>query len=113
MEGLPNKMLFLLQLLNKELEVLELGKKIQTQAQHEMEKVQREILRREQIKAIQRELGEVDEQQIEINEFRETLAKSGMNDEARKEAEREIERLAKLPTQAAEHLASSAPISIG
>ncbi len=103
MEGLPNKMLFLLQLLNKELEVLELGKKIQTQAQHEMEKVQREYFLREQIKAIQRELGENDEQQIEINEFREKIAKSGMNDEARKEAEREIERLAKLPTQAAEY----------
>ena len=102
MEGLPNKMLFLLQLLNKELEVLELGKKIQTQAQHEMEKVQREYFLREQIKAIQRELGENDEQQIEINEFREKIAKSGMNDEARREAEREVERLAKLPTQAAE-----------
>ena len=103
LEGLPNKMLFLLQLLNKELEVLELGKKIQTQAQSEMEKVQREYFLREQIKAIQRELGENDEQQIEINDFREKIAKSGMNDEAHKEAERELERLAKLPTQAAEY----------
>jgi len=103
LEGLPNKMLFLLQLLNKELEVLELGKKIQTQAQSEMEKVQREYFLREQIKAIQRELGENDEQQIEINDFRDKIAKSGMNDEARKEAERELERLAKLPTQAAEY----------
>ena len=103
MEGLPNKMLYLLQLLNKELEVLELGKKIQTQAQSEMEKVQREYFLREQIKAIQRELGESDEQQIEITSFREKIAKSGMNEEAQKEAERELDRLAKLPTQAAEY----------
>jgi ATP-dependent Lon protease len=103
MEGLPDKMLFLLQLLNKELEVLQLGKKIQVEAQSEMEKVQREYFLREQIKAIQRELGEADEQQIEINTFREKIAASGMNDEARKEAERELERMAKLPTQAAEY----------
>ena len=103
MEGLPNKMLFLLQLMNKELEVLQLGKKIQTEAQSEMEKMQREYFLREQIKAIQRELGEADEQTIEINDFRDKIAASGMNDEARQEAERELERLAKLPPQAAEY----------
>ncbi len=103
MEGLPNKMLFLLQLMNKELEVLQLGKKIQTEAQSEMEKMQREYFLREQIKAIQRELGEADEQQIELNEFRQKIKASGMNEEARKEAERELDRLAKLPTQAAEY----------
>lgn len=103
MDGLPNKMLFLLQLLNKELEVLQLGKKIQTEAQSEMEKVQREYFLREQIKAIQRELGEADEQQIEINTFREKIAASGMNEEARKEAERELDRMSKMPTQAAEY----------
>ena len=103
MEGLPNKMLYLLQLLNKELEVLELGKKIQTQAQSEMEKVQREYFLREQIKAIQHELGEADEQLIEINELREKINASGMNEEARQEAERELARLSKLPTQAAEY----------
>ncbi|MCL5999581.1 MAG: endopeptidase La, partial [Chloroflexi bacterium] len=103
MDGLPNKMLFLLQLLNKELEVLELGKKIQSQAQSEMEKVQREYFLREQIKAIQHELGEADEQLIEINELRKKIEASGMNEEARQEAERELARLAKLPTQAAEY----------
>jgi ATP-dependent Lon protease len=103
MEGLPNKMLFLLQLLNKELEVLQLGKKIQVEAQSEMEKVQREYFLREQIKAIQRELGEADEQQIEIANFRDKIAASGMNDEALKEAERELERMSKMPTQAAEY----------
>ncbi|HEY3291230.1 MAG TPA: endopeptidase La [Anaerolineae bacterium] len=103
MEGLPDKMLYLLQLLNKELEVLELGKKIQNQAQSEMEKVQREYFLREQIKAIQHELGEVDEQQIEINDLRAKINASGMNEEAHQEAERELGRLAKLPTQAAEY----------
>jgi ATP-dependent Lon protease len=89
--------------MNKELEVLQLGKKIQTEAQSEMEKMQREYFLREQIKAIQRELGEADEQQIEINELRQKIQASGMNEEARKEAEREVERLSKLPTQAAEY----------
>ncbi len=103
MEGLPNKMLYLLQLMNKELEVLQLGKKIQTEAQSEMEKMQREYFLREQMKAIQRELGEADEQQIEINELRQKIQASGMNEEARKEAEREVDRLSKLPTQAAEY----------
>jgi ATP-dependent Lon protease len=103
MDGVPNKMLFLLQLLNKELEVLQLGQKIQTQARSEMEKMQRDYYLREQMKAIQKELGEADEQQIELNTFREKIAASGMNDEARKEAEREVDRLSKLPTQAAEY----------
>ena len=103
MEGLPDKMLYLLQLLNKELEVLELGKKIQTEATSEMEKLQRDFYLREQIKAIQRELGETDEQQIEVAEFRKKIGEAGMNPEARREAEREVERMAKLPTQAAEY----------
>jgi ATP-dependent Lon protease len=103
MEGIGNKMLFLLQLLNKELEVLQLGQKIQSQARTEMEKMQRDYYLREQMKAIQKELGEADEQQIELNTFREKIASSGMNDEARKEAEREVDRLARLPTQAAEY----------
>ena len=103
MDGLPNKMLFMLQLLNKELEVLQLGQKIQTQARSEMEKMQREYYLREQIKAIQKELGEADEQQIEINTFREKIAASGMNEEAQRETERELDRLSKLPTQAAEY----------
>ncbi|HQV70024.1 MAG TPA: endopeptidase La [Thermoflexales bacterium] len=103
MNGLPDKMLFLLQLVNKELEVLELGKKIQTEATSEMEKVQREYFLREQIRAIQRELGEADEQQMDAQEFRARIEASGMNDEARKEAMRELDRLAKLPTQAAEY----------
>ncbi|MDX2159968.1 MAG: endopeptidase La [bacterium] len=93
----------LMHLLNKELEVLELGRKIQTEAQSEMEKMQREYFLREQLKAIQRELGEGDEQTVEIEEFRRKIDESGMTDEARKEATRELDRLAKLPTAAAEY----------
>jgi ATP-dependent Lon protease len=93
----------LMALLSKELEVLELGRKIQTEAQTEMEKVQREYFLREQLKAIQRELGEVDEQAVEVEEFRKKIAEAGMPDEARKEAERELDRLSKLPTAAAEY----------
>ncbi|MFN8596953.1 MAG: endopeptidase La [Anaerolineae bacterium] len=90
-------------LLGKELEVLELGRKIQTEAHSEMEKVQREYFLREQLKAIQRELGERDEQQIEVEELRKKLDEAGMPEEALKEGRRELDRLSKLPTAAAEY----------
>ena len=90
-------------LLTHELEVLELGKKIQGEAQSEMTKVQREYFLREQLKAIQKELGEADEQQIEVEEFRKKIDESGMPEEALKEAKRELDRLSKLPTAAAEY----------
>jgi ATP-dependent Lon protease len=90
-------------LLSKELEVLELGRKIQTEAHSEMEKVQREYFLREQLKAIQKELGEHDEQQIEVDELRTKIEDAGMPEEAHKEARRELDRLAKLPTAAAEY----------
>ena len=89
--------------LNKELEILEIGSKIQSQVQTEMTKSQREYFLREQLKAIQKELGEVDERTMEINEFREKIEQSGMPDEAVKEAERELDRLAKMPVAAAEY----------
>ncbi len=93
----------LMTILSKELEVLELGHKIQTEAQSEMERVQREYYLREQLKAIQRELGEADEQQVEIEEFRTKIDEAGMTEEAEKEARRELDRMAKLPTAAAEY----------
>ncbi len=103
LESAEAKLRRLMSILSKELEVLELGRKIQTEAQSEMEKVQREYFLREQLKAIQRELGEADEQAVEVEEFRKKIAESGMPDEARKEAERELDRLSKLPTAAAEY----------
>nr|MBC7243997.1 endopeptidase La [Chloroflexota bacterium] len=89
--------------LNKELEVLELGKKIQDQAQSEMQKMQREYYLREQLKAIKKELGEEDEQQAEINELAAKIEKAGMPPEAEKEARRELDRLSKMPPAAAEY----------
>ncbi len=103
MDSTEAKLRRLMTLLSKELEVLELGRKIQTEAQTEMEKVQREYYLREQLKAIQRELGEADEQAVEVEEFRLKIAEAGMPEEAKKEAERELDRLSKLPTAAAEY----------
>ncbi len=103
LDSVEAKLRRLMTILSKELEVLELGRKIQTEAQSEMEKVQREYYLREQLKAIQRELGEGDEQAVEVEEFRKKIAEAGMNDEAEKEALRELDRLSKLPTAAAEY----------
>ncbi|MBL8057623.1 MAG: endopeptidase La [Anaerolineales bacterium] len=103
MDSVTAKLRRLLGLLTKELEVLELGKKIQSEAQSSMEKVQREYFLREQLKAIQRELGEKDEQAVEIEEFRQKIEAAGLPDEARTEANRELDRLSKLPTAAAEY----------
>jgi ATP-dependent Lon protease len=98
-----DKLRLLMNILKKELDVLELGRKIQTEAQTEIEKVQREYFLREQMKAIRRELGEDDEQAVEIEEFQQKIEAANMPDEARKEAERELDRLSKLPTAAAEY----------
>ena len=89
--------------LAKETEVLELGSKIQSQVQSEMSKTQREYYLREQMKAIQKELGEGDERSQEIGELRQKIEAAGMSEEARKEALRELDRLAKMPPAAAEY----------
>jgi ATP-dependent Lon protease len=102
-DSLMEKLRTLMRILQKELEVLELGHKIQNEAQSEMEKVQREYFLREQLKAIQRELGESDEQMMEIEEFRQKIEAANMPEEALKEARRELDRLSRLPTAAAEY----------
>ncbi len=89
--------------LTHELEIFELGKKIQTSAQEEMGKVQREYLLREQLKAIQRELGEESEEQATANELRRKIDEAKMPEEALKEANRELSRLEKLPTVSPEY----------
>jgi ATP-dependent Lon protease len=89
--------------LAKEAEVVELGSKIQSQVQSEMSKSQREYYLREQMKAIQKELGEGDERAQEIEELRRKIEGAGIPEEARKEALRELERLAKMPPAAAEY----------
>ncbi|HEY6358154.1 MAG TPA: endopeptidase La, partial [Vicinamibacterales bacterium] len=90
-------------LLTKELEVLELGSKIQADVQSEVGKGQREFLLREQMKAIQKELGEGDDQAKEIEELREKIEAAGMPVEVKKEAVRELDRLSKMPAAAAEY----------
>jgi len=93
-------------ILIKELEVLELGSKIQSQVQSEVGRNQREYFLREQMKAIQKELGEDDEQQKEIEELREKIEAAGMPEAVQKEAVRELERLSRMPAAAAEYTVS-------
>jgi ATP-dependent Lon protease len=91
-------------ILSRELEVFELGSKIQSQVQSEMEKGQREYFLRQQLKAIQQELGEDDPEQAEVAELRERLdALTGLPEDVRKSADRELTRLEKLPSAAAEY----------
>jgi ATP-dependent Lon protease len=90
-------------LLNKELSVMELGSKIQSQVREGIDKTQREYFLREQLKAIQKELGEKDERTVEIEELRQRLIQAKLPPEAMKEAERELDRLAKMPPAAAEY----------
>ena len=91
------------EILTRELEVVQLGSKIQSQVESEIDKGQREYFLRQQMKAIQDELGEADEQQAEINELRERIEQAGLPEEAKKAADRELSRLEKLPPVAAEY----------
>jgi ATP-dependent Lon protease len=93
-------------ILIKELEVLELGSKIQSQVQSEVGKNQREYFLREQMKAIQKELGEGDDQTKEIEELQEKIEAAGMPEPVKKEALRELDRLSKMPVAAAEYTVS-------
>jgi ATP-dependent Lon protease len=88
--------------MSHELEVLELGRKIQSQAEEQMGKAQREYFLREQLKAIQRELGELDTELGEMGELRERIEKAGLPVEARREADRELARLERIPSASPE-----------
>jgi len=102
-DSVAEKLKKLIGLLVRELEVLQIGQKIQNEARGEIEKVQREYFLREQMKAIQKELGERDEQAVEADEFRKKIEEAKMPEEAAKQAKREVERLARLPAAAAEY----------
>jgi len=91
------------EILARELDIVEVGSRIQHQVQSEMERSQREWVLRQQLKAIQEELGEQDPQQAEVDELREQLAKIELPEEVRRQADRELSRLEKLPQAAAEH----------
>jgi ATP-dependent Lon protease len=103
MDSVAEKLHRLVGILAREGEVLELGQKIQNEARSEIEKMQREYFLREQLKAIQRELGESDEQAADIEDFRKKIESAGMPEEAGKQARRELDRLSRLPTAAAEY----------
>ncbi len=103
LETVAEKLQKLIGILAHEAEVLEIGQKIQNEARSEIEKVQREYFLREQLKAIQRELGEGDEQSAEVDEFREKIDQAKMPEEADKQARRELDRMSRLPTAAAEY----------
>jgi ATP-dependent Lon protease len=92
--------------LSKELEVLELRSKIHEQVQEQVGQNQREYLLREQMKAIQKELGESDDSMQEIDELRKKVEEAGMTAEAKKECDREIKRLAKMTPASAEYMVS-------
>jgi ATP-dependent Lon protease len=97
------KLKTLVTILLRESEVLELGQKIQNEAREEIDKVQREYFLREQLKAIQKELGEGDEQSADIEDFKSKISSSQMPEEPEKLAKRELDRLSRLPTAAAEY----------
>jgi ATP-dependent Lon protease len=103
LDSTSEKLHKLVAILAREVEVLEIGQKIQNEARSEIEKVQRDYFLREQMKAIQKELGENDEQTVEINELREKIDAAKMPEEADKQSRRELDRLAKLPPSAAEY----------
>jgi ATP-dependent Lon protease len=102
-DNVKDKLRILISHLKHEKEVLTLGQKIQTEAREEMDKAQREYYLRQQLKAIQRELGEADETQSVVEDYRQKIEAAKLPDEARQEALREFERLEGMPPQAAEY----------
>ncbi len=103
MDSLLDKLHKVVSILTRETEVLELGQKIQNEAREEIEKGQKDYFLREQLKAIHRELGEKDDQTVEVEEFRKKISEAGLSPEAEKVALRELDRLATLPLQSAEY----------
>ena len=101
--SIEEKLQTLTNFLTRELEVLEIGQKIQDDARTEIEKVQRDYFLREQMKAIQRELGEADDGIAEVQELREKIKEAKLPEEADVQANRELKRLNKLPSSSAEY----------
>jgi ATP-dependent Lon protease len=91
------------EILARELDVISIGSRIQSQVQSELDQSQREYFLRQQLKAIQAELGEVDEMEAEANELREQLDAIDLPEEVRRQVDRELARLARLPAASAEH----------
>lgn len=102
-DSLKRKLRELVAIFSREKEVLSLGKKIQSEARVEMSKTQREYYLRQQLKAIRKELGESDQRESEADEYRQRLESADMTAEARREAERELDRFAEMTPQSAEY----------
>ncbi len=102
-EQMRHKMELLIRLLTREYEVRRIGQQIQEKAKEEIEKNQREYYLRQQMQAIQNELGEADDSRREAEEYRKKIETCGMTEEAKAEALREVARLEKMPPQAAEY----------
>lgn len=100
-DQLTEKMSHLIRLMSRELEVLEIGQQIRSETQEELDKTQREYYLRQQLRAIQKELGEEDDEAI-AREYEQKIIDSGIPEEAKKEALRELKRLEKLQPQSAE-----------
>jgi len=94
-------------LVNHQLDILELGDKIQNQVKGDMDKSQREYYLRQQLKAIKEELGEKDEAGVEIDEYRAKIDEKNLPEEARKEADRELDRLSRMHPSSAEYTVAS------
>jgi ATP-dependent Lon protease len=101
--NLAKRLRRLLEILTRESELISLGTRIQSQIASEMDQAQREYFLRQQLKAIQEELGETDELAAEANELRERIEAAGLPEDVRRAADRELGRLERLPPQAAEH----------
>jgi ATP-dependent Lon protease len=107
MQDVKKRLREVTRLINRELQVLELGQKIQSQVKQDMDKTQREFYLRQQLKAIKDELGEKDETKVEIEEYRAKIAEKNLPEEARKEAERELGRLERMHPSSAEYTVAS------
>ncbi len=102
-DHLTDKMRQLIAILTREVELRQLGHKIQEEAKGEIDKAQREYFLRQQLQAIRRELGETNETQAEVNDYRQKIEEADLPEEAEKEALRELQRMEKMPPQAAEY----------
>ncbi|ACN17988.1 LonA [Desulforapulum autotrophicum HRM2] len=94
-------------LVNDQLEILEMGSKIQTQVKEDMDKRQREYYLRQQLKAIREELGETDNERVEIEEYRGKITANGLPEAAVKEADRELQRLSRMHPSSSEYIVAS------
>ncbi|MBI9085079.1 MAG: endopeptidase La [Desulfobacterales bacterium] len=106
-EDVKKRLKLVTRLVNQQLEILELGNKIQSQVKGDMDKNQRDYYLRQQLKTIREELGEKDESKVEIDEYREKIAAANLPEEARKEAERELDRLSRMHPSSAEYTVAS------